>query len=283
MIRAEAWAKVNLTLRITGRRMDGYHLLSSIFAKINLKDDISFTPSARNVTLTCSDPSIPADGRNLAVRAAMALRGKMDMENGVAMDLIKRIPVAAGLGGGSSDAAATLAVLNRMWGVNLPEEELAEMALKLGADVPFFQNGAMAHVEGIGEKITPLAPQKPIPVLLANPGFGIRAQDAYKGSIFDFRPVENLEGLISAATSGDPARLATFITNDLEPWAMGKYPALAALRMAMERTEPAPLAVAMSGSGPTMFAIHSTAERMEAAAKGLAGAAPFVYPAMTLV
>jgi 4-diphosphocytidyl-2-C-methyl-D-erythritol kinase len=281
---AEAWAKVNLSLRVVGEREDGYHRLSSIFAKVNLSDTLSITATDDpHISIFCSDPSLPADNQNLAARAAWALKERTGAKGGARIDIVKRIPVAAGLGGGSADAGAVLAALNGLWGLGLSPLELAGIGLTLGADVPFFLNGAMAHVEGIGESITPLRPRRPLHLLLANPGFPISAAEAYRGSSFDFGPAEDKEGMIAAAVEGDAKRLVKYVVNDLEPWAVGRFPALGKLKSALERTDPKPLAVAMSGSGPTFFALHATAEGMESAGAQAMGAAPFVYPAMTMV
>ena len=280
----KAWAKVNLTLKVTGRRDDGYHLLSSVFAKVDLADTLSITAREdEKVVVTCSHPDVPCDETNLAVRAAMALRRVAGVTKGAGIHITKRIPVAAGLGGGSSDAAAALTALNRMWGVDLERNELAAVALELGADVPFFLGGSMAHVQGIGEEIRSLSPRRSIPVLLANPGFGISAAAAYGGSEFDFRPAEGIEEIIADMESGDPESVARHVSNDLEPWALEKHESLAALKASMERADPQPLRVAMSGSGPTLMAIHASRGDMERAALGLSRAAPFIYPAMTQV
>ncbi|MDH5511017.1 MAG: 4-(cytidine 5'-diphospho)-2-C-methyl-D-erythritol kinase [Nitrospinota bacterium] len=283
-ISIEACAKVNLTLKVTGRRDDGYHLLSSVFAKVDLADTLIIAASdSEDVLVTCSHPAVPCDQTNLAARAALALRHASGVGKGATIEIIKRIPVAAGLGGGSSNAAVALAALNKMWGVDLASEELAAIALKLGADVPFFLGGAMAYVEGIGERISPLKPKRSIPVLLANPGFGIRAADAYNGSTFHFGSISGIGVILDDIQGGDPQRVAMHMRNDLEPWALEKYESLARLKTAMENTEPRPRRVVMSGSGPTLMALHSSREAMEKAAGQLAGVAPFLYPAMTLI
>ena len=275
---------MNLSLRVTGKRPDGYHLISSLFAKVDLADTLAITVTDDGaVAATCSDPALAVDESNLAVKAALALQKAGGTGKGARLELTKRIPVAAGLGGGSADAAGALAALNAMWGVEFSQRRLAELALTLGADVPFFLGGPMAWVEGIGELITPLAPRRPIPILLANPGFPISAADAYKGSVFTFSPVVDKEGLLEAALGGDPAALARYAQNDLEPWAMAKYPRLARLKSIMERTEPRPLAVAMSGSGPTLFAIHATDQAAQMAMERIKEEAPFVYAAKTMI
>lgn len=282
--KVDAWAKVNLSLRVTGKREDGYHLISSIFSKVGLGDTLAITATQDGaVSVTCSEPGVPCDRTNLAVRAAMALQPMARPGLGARIEITKRIPVAAGLGGGSSDAAAALQALNEMWEVGLEPDKLAELALGLGADVPFFLGGPMAHVQGIGEKITPLSPRRPIPMILANPGFGISAAEAYRGGRFDFRPDPDMGQVIEDMERGDPARVARHMENDLAPWAMEEYGSLGRLKAALERLDPAPLTVAMSGSGPTLMAIYPTPEAMAAATERAKEVAPWVFGVMTLV
>ncbi|MDH5637211.1 MAG: 4-(cytidine 5'-diphospho)-2-C-methyl-D-erythritol kinase, partial [Nitrospinota bacterium] len=271
-------------LKVTGKRDDGYHLLSSVFAKVDLADTLIITATnSEEARVACSHPAVPCDQTNLAARAAMALKHASGVEKGADIEIIKRIPVAAGLGGGSSNAAAVLLTLNKMWGAGLSAKELAAIALGLGADVPFFLGGAMAHAQGIGERISQLFPKRSIPLLLVNPGFGISAADAYKGSTFDFAPEPGMDVILDDIGGGDPRRVALHMCNDLEPWALKKYESLARLKTAMENTEPRPLRVVMSGSGPTLMALHSSREAMDKAAGQLSGVAPFVCQSMTLI
>jgi len=154
--RYPAPAKLNLFLHVVGRRPDGYHLLQTVFRLIDLCDWLRFTPREDGeVRLARAIPGVPAD-EDLVVRAARLLQAEGAARAGVEIDLEKNIPVGGGLGGGSSDGATTLAVLNRLWGLDLPQEKLAELALALGADVPFFLFGRNAFGEGVGERLAPL-------------------------------------------------------------------------------------------------------------------------------
>jgi 4-diphosphocytidyl-2-C-methyl-D-erythritol kinase len=154
--RYPAPAKLNLFLHVVGRRPDGYHLLQTAFRLIELCDWLRFTPREDGeIRLARAIPGIAEDD-DLAVRAARLLRTRGDSRLGVEIDIEKNIPIGGGLGGGSSDCATTLAVLNRIWGLGLSQEQLAEMGLTLGADVPFFLFGRNAFAEGIGERLTPL-------------------------------------------------------------------------------------------------------------------------------
>ncbi len=157
-ISLEAHAKVNLTLEILGKRADGYHNIVSIMQTIELHDVLDLFPS-KEVTLECDEPALGGDS-NLALKAAMALKQAAETDDGVRIRLGKKTPVAAGVGGGSSDAAATLRGLNRLWNLNWPVERLQELAIQLGSDVPFFLYGGAALVQGKGENVVPLPAPK---------------------------------------------------------------------------------------------------------------------------
>lgn len=155
--RYPAPAKLNLFLHVVGRRADGYHLLQTAYRLIDCCDWLRFTPRTdAGVRLARNLPGV-AESEELAVRAARLLQTEVGVPQGVEIEIEKHIPVGGGLGGGSSDCATTLAVLNRLWGLNLAQERLAALALRLGADVPFFLSGGNAFAEGIGERLTPLA------------------------------------------------------------------------------------------------------------------------------
>ncbi len=273
----ESLAKINLFLKVTGKRPNGYHEIISIFQKISLLDTITFKLNGSSkISLQCDHPNVPVDGSNLIVKAAEALRKFTQCGYGADITLKKNIPVAAGLGGGSSNSATTLVALNELWGLDLSTRELEEMAFKLGADVPFFLNSSLALVEGAGERVTPLAPRKSIPILLVNPGFAISAKDAYQKSNFNFNPVEPRESVLNDMESGEPARIAKHLMNDLQPWALKTYPELKTLKNKMESLKPAPLGVLMSGSGPTLFATYDSLESCNAAKRKIEKTVDFV-------
>jgi 4-diphosphocytidyl-2-C-methyl-D-erythritol kinase len=257
----EAPAKINLTLAVVGKRDDGYHRLVSVMAALDLADRLTVTAvDGGDVSLTCDDPSLPVDESNLVVRAAMALRRATGVAKGARIHLEKRIPVAAGLGGGSSDAAAALIGLGAAWGVELSPRELTSLAVGLGADVPFFLGTPLALVEGIGERLTAIPPVEPFHLLLVKPTFGVAAADAYRGASFSFAPRPVDPAFVDAFASGDPALAAAFMRNDLEPWVLATHPALAAMKRRLIATDPAPTATLMSGSGSTLFALYRSAE-----------------------
>lgn len=238
VLQIQAYAKLNLVLRVVGRREDGYHELQSVVTAVDLADEITLTVEGHEVTLDAPDLGPPE--RNLAVRAARAL---LDEDKpGVRIALRKRIPVGAGLGGGSSDAAAVLAGLNQLLSLGRSVEELKTIGITLGADVPFFLGPSPAWVEGIGERIAPLDVPVPAAFLILVPTFRCPTPDVY-------RAFDDLGLPISP--SAPPEGAAAF-ENDLWPAAVHLYPQLASLRARL--AEVAPLGVGMTGSGSALFA-----------------------------
>jgi 4-diphosphocytidyl-2-C-methyl-D-erythritol kinase len=249
--RFRCYAKVNLSLRVLGRRQDGYHDIVTHFQSIALHDTLTIEPGARHVRLTCSDPDLPTGEENLVTRAAHLFMKNTGISSGVSMHLDKRIPVAAGLGGGSSNAAATLSALNELYGEPLSQEELAALALELGSDVPYFLVGGFALGRGRGELLEQLPEQPPMRLLLVSPPFSIRAADAYRyfnltshGQISDI----NSHGQ-STGRAGEPAPLWH---NDLERGVFVYHPEIKSVKD--ELLSRGAEQVVMSGSGPVVIA-----------------------------
>ncbi len=269
-------AKVNLTLRVVGKRADGYHELDSIMAPVTLADRLTVTASDdASVAFTCDDETLTGDD-NLVVKAAHAIRQATGVAKGARSHLEKRIPVAAGLGGGSSDAAGALKGLLRLWDVTMSDADLLRIATSLGADVPFFLDGRIARAEGVGERLTRLAKAPVYHLLLVKPDFGISALEAYKKGSFSFAPDADQAGTVGDILSGDPMRLARRMVNDLAPAMMRAYPQLARLQEEIATSDPQPITVMMSGSGPTLMALYATADRRREAEERLQGKASFV-------
>src|SRR5437764_7986920 len=225
-----AHAKINWALRVIGKRADGYHDIETVFQTISLHDTLTFTASDR-LTFTCDDPTIPTDEANLVVRAA---RG-----HNVAIALRKRVPAGGGLGGGSSDAAATLAAL----GINDPA-----VALALGSDVPFFFTGGTAYATGRGEVITPVPPVRGVPLLLVIPDERVSTAAAY-AMLRRFSPPLGIERY-RAMIEDDLLSHATELVNDFEEPVFDALPRLRHLKSRM--TEAGATWAAMSGSGSTI-------------------------------
>jgi 4-diphosphocytidyl-2-C-methyl-D-erythritol kinase len=256
-------AKVNLCLHVTGRRADGYHLLDSLVVFAGVGDEVSAAP-ADGLSLALEGPeagALAAEPDNLVLRAARALAAGRDL--GAALRLTKRLPVASGIGGGSSDAAAALRVLSRLWGV---EADLPALALALGADVPVCLAREPAVMRGIGEALTP-APRLPrFGLLLANPRLAVetRAVFAARGAGFS-APIAYPEAWSDAAAM---ARDLAAWRNDLEAPAMALCPAIAEVRAAIA-AQPGCLLARMSGSGATCFGLFGDAPAAERAAAAL--------------
>jgi 4-diphosphocytidyl-2-C-methyl-D-erythritol kinase len=252
---------VNLGLRIVGRRADGYHLLESLFVPLDLADrvviEVCDTGSV-DLQVEGDVPGVPEDGSNLAVRAALAFLAAGEIPSGLRLLLEKRIPVAAGLGGGSSDAAAVLRGLARIYPGSVSPRELHELALGLGADVPYFLDPRPALVTGIGEEIQPIAGFPAFSLLLAHPGIPLATRDvygAYRASRAALTPVPAGSTMrrASALREGDDQALKQLLENDLEPAAVQLCPGIDELRKILGGS--GALAVAMSGSGPTVYGI----------------------------
>jgi 4-diphosphocytidyl-2-C-methyl-D-erythritol kinase len=253
-----AAAKVNLALEVLGKRADGYHELATVMQTIDLTDRLVLE-DADDLALTVTTADVPADGGNLALRAAVALRTAAKVDRGVRIRLDKRIPVAAGLGGGSADAAAVLLGLNRLWNLRWPGVRLAEVAETLGMDVPFFLKGGTALGTGRGERLTPLAGM-PVALVLVNPGTPLSTAAVY-GRV---TPTMYSEGararaVIETLRTRKPSRLAACLYNGLEAAATGVSPELARMRAALLAA--GALGALMSGSGPTVFGVARSFEQ----------------------
>jgi len=240
--RPEPWpapGKLNLFLHVVGRRADGYHLLQTAFQFIDLCDEFRFWARPPGVIERCSDlPGVPAED-DLCVRAARMLAARAGTAPGVAIELTKRLPMQGGVGGGSSDAATVLVALNELWGLRLPDPELAELGLALGADVPVFVHGQAAWAEGVGEILTPLELPEPV-YLLVRP-------DATVGTAEVFKAPE-LTRDSPAITI--PGFLLTGGRNDCEPVVRRRFPAVAEALDWLEGFAPARL----TGTGSCVYA-----------------------------
>ncbi len=265
-MRLAAPAKVNFGLRIVGRRADGLHELESVFLPLDLADEVEL--EAEGPADPCIDFALvgapggaPTDGSNLAARAAEAFLAETGLRQALRIRLTKRIPVAAGLGGGSSDAGAVLRGLAERFPGALGGEALAALALGLGADVPFFLDPRPALVSGVGERREPLAGWPVWTLLLANPGTPLatgRVFDAYDALPAAPRPPDSLRSLAERLCTGpsDPASvLEPLLHNGLEPAALALCPEIGPLRERLR--ESGALAVGFSGSGATLFGVFS--------------------------
>ena len=247
-MQVNAPAKINLSLRVLGRRSDGFHEIETLIAPISLCDEIKIEKRSgtRKIAFGCHDPSVPKGEDNLVVRAAKVFFKETKISSGVSIDLKKRIPHGAGLGGGSSDAASTLLAFNELFETNLPREALAKMAETIGSDVPFFIFQSAAVCKGRGDLVSPIRLREQLSVLLLKPAFGVPTQWAYSG----WRDSDEIPGV---SYSGQSFRQQSFV-NDLERPVFEKFIFLAQLKMWLLNQQEVGAAL-MSGSGSTVFAV----------------------------
>ncbi len=279
MIFEQAHAKINPALDITGRRENGYHDVRMIMQSVGLCDDLSFSKgkSGAGVTLKTDSPVLEKErndgGDNLILKAARLLSEAVGVSFDADITLVKRIPIAAGLGGGSSDAAATLRGLNRLYDLGLSCDELRKIGVKIGADVPFCVEGGLSLAEGIGEILTPLPAVASIPIVICKPDVSVSTPAVYKA--YDLSPAEehpDVDGMIAAIKAYDNGGMVSRLGNVLEPVTKGMHPVIGEIeRKALEAGATGSL---MSGSGPTVFATFNSEKEAKTAAEALGKAFP---------
>jgi len=249
-------AKINLFLEVVNRRPDGYHNIRTIFQAVSLYDELAFKPRKAGIVVKSNVPGLRSDDSNLVFRAAGMLRVKLKTGLGAEISLKKRIPMGAGLGGGSSDAAATLQGLLKLWKRRLPGKELVRIASKLGADVPFFLFKGTASASGIGNRIKPVKNVKPAWFLLVNPGFPVPTPGVYKKLKFPLTNEQKINKIMHLLTSGSsPEIWGKRIFNRLEEAVL---PYHGAIREIKDRLGRMGCRCLMSGSGSTVFALVSS-------------------------
>ncbi len=266
-MRVRAFAKINLALRVAGVRPDGYHELRTVFQSIALHDTLTIARTRRPFSLTCDEPGCPSDQTNLVWRAAHHVwkaarrRGAL---RGISIHLAKHIPMQAGLGGGSSDAAATVRALGRLWRV--PDAEQRRIGAALGADVPYFFDGGTALGMDRGDRIEPLPDRRPAWVVLALPAFGVSTKRAFDWWDAD-HPVG--ERPLTAVRGDGRARRNFIVSNDLEKSVAARHPEIAHLVRILKRRGAGQ--AAMTGSGSTVFGLFSRQNTALDAASSLFG------------
>ncbi len=258
----KAQAKVNLGLNVVARRPDGYHELDGVMARLALRDSLTLTPRPEGVTLAVVGAELAADASNLAYRAAQAYLTAAGESRGVHLQLLKRIPIAAGLGGGSSDAAAVLRGLQRLYPAGV---DLLSLAATLGADVPFFAADVpAARAQGIGERLTPLE-LPTLHLVLVNPGIAVSAKEAY-ARLHAFAPAVDVTALL-ASLPAEPC-----YQNSLQAGVVAAYPAIAEVLAVLRAAGLS--GVLMSGSGATCFGLAQGEVHAQAVAARLAASYP---------
>ena len=255
-------AKINLGLDVLGVREDGYHEVRMIMHSLELSDEIMLEKTEGEILIKTDSREIPSDQSNLCYKAAELMKREYGIEQGVAVTVKKRIPVAAGLAGGSTDAAAVMTGMNSLFGLSLSEEQLMKQGVKIGADVPFCIMKGCALSEGIGEKLTGLKNLPKCGIILFTPKISISTGTVYKKlDRFGVRAHPDTEGMLKAIDSGDLKGLAGLMKNVLEPVTASEHEVI---RETEERfMEMGALGAVMSGSGPTVFSIFEDRKRAE--------------------
>lgn len=252
-MRVSAPAKVNLFLEVLGKRADGYHEIATLLLAIDLEDELDFAPaSAGELSLTCDDPALTTGPENLVLKAASRLREATGCPTGARIHLRKRIPWAAGLGGGSSDAAAALEGLNELWKLGLSPAALARIGSEIGSDVPFFLNGPAAWCTGRGEVVAPVAVGRPLDLVLVKPPEGLSTAEVYRRLTVPEKPVDG-RAAREALASGDVEALGRALFNRLQEPALAMNPAVAEADHRVQGVGAA--GSLMTGSGSALFAL----------------------------
>jgi 4-diphosphocytidyl-2-C-methyl-D-erythritol kinase len=269
-------AKINLCLSVLGKRTDGYHEVEMLMQMVGLYDEITVTQSGAGITVQCEENLVPSGESNTAWKAAAALLKAVHKEEGLSISIKKNIPVAAGLAGGSGNAAAVLVAVNKLLGTDCGRDNLAEIGMKIGMDVPFFFFGPTAIARGRGEHVIALPPIPPFWVLLVNPGFGTSTAWVYNN--LNLRLTKKVDCTKIARLTVQ--NVAEGLHNDLESVTVAAHPVIGRIKEAL--LAQGSLGVRMSGSGPTVFGIFKTKTACQAAAHNLSGSGWRLYPTETL-
>lgn len=256
-----SFAKINWTLEVLGRREDGYHELRTILQTLSVADELRFTPTGGEIEITCDRPDVPCDETNLIYRAAVLLRDLTGVKRGVRVELTKRIPLGAGLGGGSSNAGVTLIALERLWSVTPSPPDLFRLGSQLGADVPFFFLGGTGLGVGRGDEVYPLPDINCERLLLVNPGLQVPTREIYRRLPPELTSLPHAAKMplsLEAAylSISRPDELLTKLKNDLERPALERSPLIGEVKTRLLKA--GARATLMTGSGSTVFAVFES-------------------------
>lgn len=278
-ISVKALAKINLGLDVLRRREDGYHEVSMVMQTIHLYDRLEISKNVSgNITMETNLSFLPTNENNLVYKAAKLLCDEFSIKDGIHVNLQKRIPVAAGMAGGSTDAAAVLYGVNKIFDLGLSQQQLMERGVKIGADVPYCIMRGTALAEGIGEKLSPLSPMVKCPVLIAKPGISVSTKFVYENLKLDEHTLHpNMQQLITDIKEKDLHKIAKDMGNLLETVTIPAYPIIAQIKEHM--MEHGAVGAMMSGSGPTVFGLFEDENTAKAAYEAMkeSGLAKQVY------
>lgn len=267
-MRLKAMAKINLGLDILGKRPDGYHEIRTVMQTIHMYDVLELYPKkAPGIRLTTNLPYIPTDSRNLVYQAADLLMKEFGITDGLELRLEKSIPVAAGMAGGSSDAAAALVGVNQLFQLGLTRQQLMERSVRIGADVPFCVMRGTALAEGIGEKLTRLKNVPECFILIGKPAVSVSTKQAYGSLKLESLEHPDMDGVLRAIEKGDLYEMVPKLGNVFEPGIRQLHPVIGDIAALMEKN--GALKALMSGSGPTVFGIFDDREKLRKATASL--------------
>ena len=261
-----SYGKINLALDVLYKRDDGYHEINTIMQEIDLSDKMTFIEKDKGITIESNNKLLPTGPSNLVYKAWDALKKKTGIDKGIHIKIDKKIPLAAGLAGGSSNCAKTLKVLNKLWDLNLTLQELMVIGKDLGADIPFCIMGGTAKAEGIGDKLTKITPFKDKFILIGNPGVEISSKYAYSKIKFNNKRI-NIDGIISCMKDDDLKCVGENIQNIMEESIISENPIISSIKDSMMKN--GALGALMSGSGPTVFGLFDDYDKILYAKKQL--------------
>lgn len=267
----KAMAKINLGLDVVRRREDGYHEVRMIMQTVNLYDRLTFEKKKEDVLqMETNMKRLPTDQNNLVIRAAALLKEEFGIREGLDVRLEKRIPVAAGMAGGSTDAAAVFVAMNRMFALGLDEKELEARAVTIGADVPYCIRGGTALSEGIGEKLTTLPPAPSCHVIVAKPFIHVSTKWVYQNlHLENVKEHPDIDGMVESIRKGELSGVVKRLSNVLETVTVPRNPVIARIKEILMKN--GALGALMSGSGPTVFALFDDRKQAELALERLRG------------
>ncbi len=266
MITERAYAKINLSLDVTGKRPNGYHDVRMVMQTVDIYDTLTFSKTDTDITIDVGGSPLPVDGDNLIYKAAKAVMDKCGITEGVSISLDKHIPIAAGMAGGSSDAAAALRGVNRLFECGLSYDELREIGVKIGADVPYCVEGGTVLAEGIGEELTNLSELPEYIIAVAKPKCGVSTGNIYKSldEIFDTITHPDVDAMVNVINTSQSLSLTKYLGNVLEYVTVPLCPEIDEIKKIFKESGTA--GTLMTGSGPTVFAFF---EDRDTAAGGI--------------
>lgn len=261
-IEIDSYSKINLTLNILGKRRDGYHNIETIMQSINLNDRVFVREEKEGINIKCNHPQVPIDTQSLAYRSAEKILNRYRITKGVKIEIDKKIPLASGMAGGSANSASILVGINRLFSLNLSNEDLRVIGEELGMDVPFCIQNGIALAYHRGEKVTPLSPvNPPLWIVIINPGFEIPTKWAYNNLDLSLikREKNNTKAMLEALKKGGARGIAKNLFNSFEELIIKKYPEIGKIKDRL--IEEGTLGALMSGSGSTVFGIAQNKEQ----------------------